>query len=70
MEVTETGKTHGKLKINIFVKKQAEAKTVENSANDFNLSAFWVHQMYKSLSQSADELNLFRNLVTVMKIWR
>ena len=70
MEVTETGKTHGKLKINIFMKKQAEAETAEKSAKGSNLSALWVYQMYKCLNESAEELNLFRNLLTAMKIWR
>jgi len=74
IEITEMKKSQGDLKIHIYLSKQAENfERIDRGfkVNESNYQIFSVQKIYDCFSdQSLDELNEFRNLLGVIRIWR
>jgi len=73
IEITEMKKSQGDLKIRIYLSKQVEHFEMIGNAfkiNESNYQIYSVQKIYECFDQSLEELNEFRSLLTIMRIWR
>jgi len=73
IEITEMKKSQGDLKIRIYLSKQVESfERIDKGfkVNESNYQIYSAQKIYECFDQSLEELNEFRSLLSILRIWR